>query len=119
MKGVLFAAQIEGIRSRKDRTVSITLGTQELAPDKAAEIFSLNQKMATAYLTAAEEIPQQDQEIIDTIEPDLPGKSPSQRVRAILFLLWKQNNEGFKDKNLHYLHHMEKIIDHLKSKIKD
>ena len=41
---ILLPAQIESIASRKDKTVRITIGTQELTPAQAAELFQLNQK---------------------------------------------------------------------------
>lgn len=117
MKGTLFAANIEGLRSRKDRTIALTLGTQELSPEKAGEIFTLNQKLTMVYISPADTIPDEDLDIIDSIEPDLPGKSPAQLLRSVLYLNWKNNPEGFKDKNLHYMHHMEKITEHYKSKL--
>lgn len=117
-KGILIPAYVEGIRSRKDKTIALTLGTNELSPEKAGDLFSLNGHLVTAYLSV-KEINTDDMEVIDSIEPDLPGKTPSQRLRNVLYILWTQDNEGFKDKNLHYLHHVEKIIEHLKSKIKN
>lgn len=116
MKGILFAANIEGLRSRKDRTVALTLGTQELSPEKAGEIFTLNQKLATVYISIAD-ISNEDIEIIDSIEPDLPGKSPSERMRNVLYLMWKDKPEGFKDQTTHYLHYMDRMIDKLKTQL--
>lgn len=115
-KGILIAAYIEGIRSRKDKTVAITVGTQELSPEKAGEIFHMNGKLITAYLSNTE-VTKDDQDVVDAIELDLPGKSPSQRLRSVLFLMWREKNEGFTDQNLHYIHHMEKIIEHYKTKL--
>lgn len=115
-KGILIAAYVEGIRTRKDKTVAITLGTQELSPEKAGEIFGLSGHLVTAYLNSAG-ITEDDLSTLDTIEPDLPGKTPSQRLRAILYLMWNKTPEGFKDKNLHYVYYMERIIEHFKSKL--
>lgn len=117
MKGVLFGATVEGLRSRKDHTVALTLGTQELSPEKAGELFTLNGKIGTVYITRADVLPEEDIEIIDSIEPELPGKSPGQRLRAVLYLMWKNNPEGFKDQNLHYLHYMDKLIEYCKTKL--
>ena len=47
------------------------------------------------------------------------GKTPSQRMRNVLFILWKQDPEGYKDFNLYYISRMEKFIDALKENIKD
>lgn len=114
MKGILLPAYVEGIASRKDKTVKIILGTQELDPEKAGELFGINGQLVTTYLNPTG-ISEEDIEAIDSLEPDLPGKSPSQRLRAVLFLMWKDNPQGFKDQHTHYLHYMDKIIEHYKS----
>lgn len=105
---------MEGIASRKDKTVKITLGTQELDPSKAGDLFSINGQLVTVYINPAG-ITEEDIEVIDSVEPDLPGKSPSQRLRAVLYLMWKNSPQGFKDQHTHYLHYMDKIIDHYKN----
>jgi len=116
-KGILIAAYVEGIRSRKDKTVALTIGTNELTPEKAGDLFSLNGKLITAYLSV-NDIGMEDMEIVDSIEPDLPGKTPSQRLRNVLYVMWEQNSEGYTDHNLHYLYYMDKMINHYKSKLK-
>lgn len=45
-------------------------------------------------------------------------KSPSQRLRAILFLLWKQENQAI-DFLVYYQTKVNGIIEHLKLKLKD
>jgi hypothetical protein len=45
------------------------------------------------------------------------SKKPSERQRAVLYRLWEQDNEGFKDSDSHYRFYMEKIIDWLKKKL--
>jgi hypothetical protein len=118
-EGILIPAQIEAVQTRRDRSLKITLGTQELEPQKAGQLMGLNQHVATVYITSRETLSADEKDILDSIEPDLPGKSPSQRLRAVLYLLWKQEPAGFQDQNLHYLHHMEKILEHFKAKLKD
>ena len=117
MKGLLVGVTIEGIRSRKDKTMSLTFGTQELEPEKAGEIFSLNGKFAMAYI-CPKEVQNEDIEVIDSIEPDMPGKTPSQRLRAVLHVMWQQNPEGYRDPNMHYIHYMEEIISKYKLRLK-
>lgn len=116
-KGILFAAIVESIRSRKDKTVAITLGSQELSPEKAGLLFNTNSHLVSCYLSIKESISEDEQELIDSIEVEKPGKTPSQRLRAVLFLNWKQAPEGYTDFNLYYLHQMEKFISHMKSKL--
>lgn len=117
-KGILFAAQVEGIRSRKDKTVALTLGTQELNPEKAGELFGTNGHLVTCYLSVKEHISDSEKEIIDSVEAPQQGKTQSQRLRNVLYVMWEQDNQGYTDKNLHYIHHMDKIIEHYKTKLK-
>lgn len=116
MNGILVPAIIEGINTRKDKTVKITIGTQEMPAGKAGELFAINGQLATVYFSI-KGISQDEISAIDSVEPDPVGKTPSQRLRSVLYLMWKQNNEGYEDKNLHYAHHMEKIIEHFKNKL--
>lgn len=44
------------------------------------------------------------------------NKSPSQRLRAVIFRLWEQSNKDV-DQDEYYEIVMEKIIDQMKSKL--
>lgn len=118
MKGILLASIVENITTRKDRTIKITLGTQEVSQGKAGEIFSLMNKLASVYISA-EAINQRELEQIDKIEPELQGKTQSQRIRNTLYILFSQNNEGYKSFDDYYKHKTELYIEHLKTKIND
>ena len=50
------------------------------------------------------------------VEKEVIHKSPSQRMRSVIFLLWKQDNEDLPFE-VFYGQTMEKIIDHLKTKL--
>lgn len=117
MKGTLLSCEIESVATRRDNSVVIRVGTPELSAGKAAEILELRNKPAIVYISA-KEIPEEEQDLLDDIDPDLPGKTPSQRVRAVQFVLFKQDAEGYADFKSYYAAKMEKIIDHLKTKIK-
>jgi len=119
MEGTLLSCQVTGIRSLKDGSVSITLETQELSGGKAGEIFSLRNKVVAAYISPKETIKQSDLDQVDEVDVDLPGKSQSQRIRSVLFILYEQNKEGYKDFKGYYAAKTELLIDHLKTKIKD
>ncbi len=114
---ILLPAQIEGIASRKDKTVRITLGTQELTPMEAAQLFQLNQKFC--YTAIKEESFQADEvDAIESLKTDLESeKTPSQRLRAILYVNYQQKAEGYKDFATYYQAKMEKICEHFKSKL--
>lgn len=118
LEGIMFAAQVEGLRSRKDKTVALTLGTQELNPEKAGKLFNTNGHLVTCYLSIKEHISDEQIEIIDAVEAPTQGKTPSQRMRNCLYILWQQAPEGYSDFNLFYLHKMDVMIEHIKSKLK-
>ncbi len=115
--GILFPAIVESLRSRKDKTIAITLGTSEVTPDKAGKLFNTNGHAVTCYLSVKEMITDSEKEIIDSIEAPEKGKTPSQRMRNTLYILWQQAPEGYQDFNLFYLHRMEQMIDKIKSKL--
>lgn len=118
MKGIILACIIDKITTLKDRSVKITLDTQELSPSKAGEIFTLMNSLATVYISPSE-ITSREMAQVDSIEPEMPGKSPSQRMRNVLFILWKQDNQGFKEFDSFYKERMETYIQELKNNITD
>lgn len=114
---ILLPAQIEGLASRKDKTVRVTFGTQELSPNEFASLFHLNQKFC--YIAIKEEIFQAEEvESIDNLKTEMEGqKTPSQRLRGLLFVNFQQASEGYKDFATYYMAKMEKICEHFKSKL--
>jgi hypothetical protein len=116
MEGTILPVYVENISTRKDKTVKITLSTQELTPEKAGQLFGFMNQLIVAYLKYAD-INQDEIDLVDTIDPEFGGKTQSQRMRNTLYILFQQNNEGFKDFNSYYSNKTEKFIKYLKSKI--
>ena len=114
---IILPAQIEGLASRKDKTIKVTFGTQELSPADAAQVFQLNQKFC--YIAIKEESFQQDElDNLDSIKTDLEAnKTPSQRLRGILYINFQQDSEGYKDFMTYYITKMDKLCEHFKSKL--
>lgn len=117
MEGLLLSCQIERVATRKDRTVSVTLGSQEMSPAKAGELVSLANKIVCVYISPKETIKQSELDQVDQINPEFPGKTQSQRIRAVLFVLWEKKPENFKDFDSFYKFKTEAIIDHYKTLI--
>jgi len=115
MNGVLLSCLIGGIRSLKDGSVSINLESQELTPDKAAQIFALRNQIAVVYISD-KEIDRSEIEKVDKIKPELGGKTQGQRIRNTLFMLHSENPEGFTDFDTYYKHKTNLYIEHLKTK---
>ena len=120
MKDVLlFPATVESIRTRKDGTAAVTMGTQELSPAVAGQLFGLQNAIVFVALKV-EDFGKAEIEMLEALKADpmeTGRKSEAQRLRAVLYRLWEQNPEGYKDANLYYIAKMEKFITHLKSKL--
>ena len=114
----IIAATIDKLSSRKDRTWSVTLGTQEMTPDECSELMRLNGKLCFVGFKV-DPFTQHETDIIESLEgtPDLNAKSLSERLRNVMYVWWKQNPKGFKEFSNFYEHHMTLYIDNIKSKL--
>ena len=107
-------SQITGIRFMKDGGVSVTFATQELPPEEKLELAKYYN--AFGYMLfkenqfKPEDIPTGDA----TLDED---KTPSKRLRAVLFLWWKLLGKK-EDFDLFYKSRMEDLIDKVKEKLK-
>lgn len=116
MNGIMLPAYVENVTTRKDKTVKITIGTQEISPEKAGQLFNLMNSLSVMYISP-KEIDDSEIEKVDKVNPDLGGKTQSQRLRNVLFKLYEQDREGFSDFNNYYHNKTEAIITHFKGKI--
>ncbi len=114
--GILLAAMVEKIYTLKDKSVKLVLETQEMSPNKAGALFQLMNQIVSVYVKP-NEITNDEMNKVDQVEPEMPGKTPSQRMRNVLFILWKQDHEGFESFDHYYLTRMNKFIDELKNNI--
>ena len=113
MDGLLIPVIVESIKSLKDGSVSVNIHTQELSPGKAAELFALRNMVCYSYFSSRQ-IENSEKSIINSMEPELKGKTPGQRLRAVMYLKYKQDAEGYKDSDSYYIGKMEAIIEHYK-----
>jgi len=118
MKTFQLPSQLEGYRSLKDGTLKLSFETGELSPEQMANVhYSLNKVGFLAFSPdpfathQLEEIDKLKVEYSDT------GKPPSQRLRAVLFVLFEQAPEGYTNFNDFYNFKMEKMISHFKDKL--
>ena len=79
--------------------------------------MGLANQLVAVYISPKETIDQRELKQVDQIDPEFGGKTPSQRLRGVMFVLWEKVPEGFKDFDTFYKHKMEVIIDHMKTKI--
>lgn len=116
---ILFPAILEGIRSRKDKTFSIIFGTNELNPQQSSGLMSmLNDFGYVAF--KRENFNNDDKELLDAIKADameFNSKTPSQRLRDVLYVNYEQDNKGYSTFVDYYNAKMELIITHFKGKL--
>jgi hypothetical protein len=117
---LLIPCAIESVSTRRDKTLKVVIGTQELSPAKAAEL--LNQWASGVGVMAfkGESFSFNDEEVLKSIKIDaeeMGSKTPSQRLRSCLYVLFERNAEGHNDFNSYYASMMEKFIDMVKKRI--
>ncbi len=109
---------LEGFQSLKDKTLKLTFSTQEPTPEQIMGIANNTQKFG--YLAFKEDaFRSNEKKMLEDIESDYEDntKTPSKRLRNVLYVNWEQDKQGYDDFNLYYDYHMNKMIDHWKSKL--
>lgn len=98
--------------SRSDGSAGLSFDTQELTPEDFAEL----KKELNNFGWVVFKGNKVDLSDIPKEEAEDKQKTPSKRLRATLFVLWQQEgSQG--DFELFYRSRMEKLIDHVKSKL--
>jgi hypothetical protein len=111
---------IESISTRKDKTLKITIGTQELDPKSMSQLLNQWSNGYGIMAFKKEEFNIEEKELLESIkinQEELNTKTPSQRLRAVLYILYTKNNEGYNDFTNYYLSKIEKLIKTITNKI--
>lgn len=114
MKTIETQAVIEGIRARKDGSLGLTVTTPELNVNEKAYFMELQNINIKLLITPTDEKKVEDYKV----DAELNQKTPSQRIRNVLYILWKQNPDG-KEFEDYYKMRTEKIIEYLKTQIEN
>lgn len=114
---VILPAIFTKMTPRKDKSWKLEIETRELAGE---DVRIMADRLGTEgyWLNS----PNSDIQAVDipTTEADsgLEGKTPSQRLRSTLFVLWQQVGEP-DDFNRFYATNIEKMIDVVKARLED
>lgn len=106
-------AQLDGVTPLKDGGVSLRFHTQETTTTDKVTLMEFYQSFGY-LLFSANEIKEADIPKANAYKDG--GKSPSQRQRAVIFLMWQQKG-GIGDFEAYYNTTMERVIDQLKEKL--
>jgi len=115
---IIFPAQLESYRSLKDKTIKVVFETNELTPEQMLGVAGSLQQFG--YLAFKNEpFKNNEKEVIENLKADYEdtGKTPSQRMRGVLFVNYEQKNEGYKTFTDYYNAKMEVMINHYKNKL--
>jgi len=109
---------IEKVESRADKTWKIVVGTQELDEDQARALIKLAHRQGW-FLFKETPIETSEIEDIPEVALDTPkAKTPSQRLRAVLYRWWEQNYKmKYPEFEVFYIKQMEKLIEKIKEKL--
>jgi len=115
---ITLSAQLEGMSSRADRSWKLIFGTQELTPEEIGRLGKAQQNICFLAINP-DPFTSEQKEAIENTKADLvdTGKSPSERLRGVLFVNWKTNAEGYDLFHDYYITKYEKLINHFKSKL--
>lgn len=115
MSVVKLPAIFAGIRSRKDRSYSLTFETRELVGQDAATLLTMQQTECWLLIAPDDSL---DSVEVPKAKPDagVGQKTPGQRLRAVLFVYWTQLGKpgDFED---FYRGRIERLIEQYKARL--
>lgn len=115
---IILPAQLESYRSLKDRSVKVTFETGELSPSQAGDLQA--NILKEGFLAFNSDVfTEKQKELLNSMEAEYTdtNKTPSQRLRGVLWHLFNKAPEGYKTFPAYYENKMEELINHFKSKL--
>lgn len=114
---LLLPASLNPISRRKDKSVKLSFETRELTPSETMTLMSM--EGGEGYLLYSPTEQEIDEKDIPKEKPELGNKSHSERLRAVIYIHYKQSVESgtyFGIADVFYKEQMEKIIEGYKTK---
>lgn len=115
--GQILEAYITNITSLKDLSLKLSLTTQEIDSDQMTRIFQLRGQLVKVYISDGNILPEVQTEVDNLLVEEKGNKTESQRLRAVLYRYWEQDQNGFDTFALYYADRMERIINQIKDKL--
>lgn len=109
-------AQVTKVETLADRSLKISIVTPELNFASKSSLFELaNKEVWIAFKET--KISEDELNIPESITEFKTDKTPSQRLRSIIYIYWEKNKKKEIDFDSYYKQQIEKIIDYLKEKL--
>ena len=115
---IITQVEFESANRKKDKSISLRFTTSlEQTTEQFMEFDKLINSRGILYFSNRSDLTQIEINEIEDCEIELQGKTKSQRLRNVLYVLHKQ--EGAKENfTSYYSTKMEQIIEHYKDKLK-
>ena len=117
---IMLPAYVAGITTLKDKTIKISLETNEISPEVMASLYTLHKGGTCIAAFRQTEFTDEHRKALETINLDsaeLGNKTPSERMRAVLYRLWENKPEGHNSFPLFYEFKMSQLIEWVKRQI--
>ena len=112
-----FPASINKVETLVDRTLKMTINTPELGSEDMAKLFGYR-NMEGWLIFKPTKIEESDiAKIPEEVKEFKTDKTPSQRLRNVIYMVWKNNTNRKESFNDFYQRHIEKIINQYKEKL--
>lgn len=112
MKAIRTEAQLTSFRSRSDGSIGFSGVTPEMSSIEKVALFDLQNVLVEILLYPKDA---KDADVVE-VRKEIEGKTPCQRLRGCLFILWKQEGEQQSFESF-YSMQMEKVIEWVKRKL--
>jgi hypothetical protein len=112
MKALTCPVILTSASTRADGSLGLRLATPELKPDEKTAFFELQGSNLRMLLQPEEGEPAE----LKDVKGEFDTKTPSMRLRATLFVWWKQQQEPGEFEDF-YRRNMEKLIEYVKTKL--
>lgn len=124
---IVFEGGIDNIRTLADNSLRVSLGTPELTPETVGNMYSMLKQPGYVVISTMP-ISQKQLDAVEgaTVDREFENKTPSQRMRNVLYVLWEQQQpketspEGtttYVDFDLFYKRKMTELITFIKNKL--
>ena len=106
---------INSIKTLNDGSLNLTINTPEVCPEEMTKLFELHRKEGWFHFALAP-LEEKDLEIPEVKVEFKNDKTPSQRLRNVIFVWWEQlGSKGSFDS--YYKKVMENLIEQIKEKL--
>lgn len=112
MKAIRTRAVISSIRSKVDGSLGLTVSTPEMTNEEKVEFMGLQNVDLDVLFSPFS----QDSEELMIVDRRAGGKTPSERLRAVIYIYWEQSGKPSSFEQ-YYASKMDVIINKIKDKL--